>query len=436
MAAISDARGGRAAAPLPARSSCRRPPDDPVGTTSWRLTDRRAPGDVQRAPASSAQVGSAGLVSARRRPPRQVLRRISREGLRRSARRFATLFGARKRRSTSSRGVRTHAELDAPRWLPAAKFRAPRLPTATPAFRARTPRCSKISPATATPCSASSIRTKRPRATLADGRVVTLLDEAGKLLPGDPRRLRRVGPRGRDDGRGDAHGGRRRAAPAAARISRQGSARPTCALRRWVDDTRLVLDRLVEPPVRRAWPVGSPRGSTSRRRWCLRPFDGRRHRRASSASKIAAAGRGLNLDGIPQYGDDDRQVDAASVPDGLLGAARTTRRERRDLSARGAPVLPGRRARHPAPRLQRHGVLGRAAPRAARARPDRSRARASEITSAIVRGSTSTRSYWAGARRCWPGRRRFREVDGPDQCRRPAVRATQRQMTSRPACRV
>ena len=73
------------------------------------------------------------------------------------------------------------------------------------------------------------------------------------------------------------------------------------ALKRWVDDTKLVLDRLSavpargprEPARRGARPHAPPARSAIR--WAASwP--------ASSASTIAAAEAGLNLDGIPQSG--------------------------------------------------------------------------------------------------------------------------------------
>ena len=111
-------------------------------------------------------------------------------------------------------------------------------------------------------------------------------------------------------------------------------------------------------------------------------------------------GPGLNLDGIPQYGSMIDTALAASVPDGLLGQARTT----------GASDAIYRRAASPYYRvdvrdtlhlefsdmifwagpLRERGILGTMAP-----------ARASAITRAIVR-DTSSRSCSVSGRRCWP----------------------------------
>ena len=112
----------------------------------------------------------------------------------------------------------------------------------------------------------------------------------------------------------------------------------------------------------------------------------------------------------PAVRHDDRHADAASVPDGLLGASRpAAARATRSTGGRARPVLPRRRAGHASPRFQRHGVLGRTAARApgrsgsiAPARVDRDHPRHRPA-------STSTRSCSAAARRCWRGRRAFRK---------------------------
>ena len=135
---------------------------------------------------------------------------------------------------------------------------------------------------------------------------------------------------------------------------------------------------------------------------------------------------GLNLDGIPQYGT---MIDATmSRPFMMVYSARPGRAGASDAIYRRVrpPVLPRRRAGHPAPRLHRHGVLGRTAARAAGDRPDCPGANRRHHPRRWS-GSSSTRNSWAGARRCCPGRRGFRKSrSGHSRRRHGDGRATPR----------
>jgi hypothetical protein len=143
---------GRRAFELPRR----RP--EPIGTTAWRVIDRVPARDVHRIHRVPER-GSAGLVSrgrTRRGDPAPYLR----EGLP-EVRTFASLLRSPETVFDGLEGVRTHADLDAAPPRRRGSCRSSSFHTAIPASRARTPRCTRTSPATATSCSASSTRTKR-----------------------------------------------------------------------------------------------------------------------------------------------------------------------------------------------------------------------------------------------------------------------------------
>jgi pimeloyl-ACP methyl ester carboxylesterase len=141
-------------------------------------------------------------------------------------------------------------------------------------------------------------------ATLADGTVVTLLDQAGGMRQPIRDVLAEWGP---ED---DTMTAVTRATDEAERLRLlrgylSGLRHTDAALRRWVDDTRLVLDRLATPSSptpagrlatridqQRVGVFGHSMGGVTAAQFCV---DDRRCR------------AGLNLDGIPQYG---RMIDA------------------------------------------------------------------------------------------------------------------------------
>ncbi len=272
-------------------------------------------------------------------------------------------------------------------------------PTATRAFQAPTPLCSKISPATGTPCSALSNPYEATAATLADGRVVTLLDNAGTLLPP----IREVfGEWGPEE---ETMAAVTRTADEAEQLRLlrgylAGLGRTNVALRRWVDDTKLVLDRLSSVPPK------SPAGQLAVRLDISRLGVFGHSMGGVTAGQFCVEDRrcraGLNLDGIPQYGTMINK--SMPRPFLMVYSARPGRS--------GASDAIYRRAAHPYYRvdvrdtrhldfsdmafwsgpLRERPVLGTIAP-----------ARVSEISGVIVR-QYFDQELWGSARRCWQGR--------------------------------
>ena len=349
-----------------------------VGTTTWRLTDssRR---EIFTGSSEFRDVEVLAWYPAAA-PRRGELAPYLREGLA-EVRSFATLFGVPDRAFDALESVRTHAELDAapaatPRKFPVLVFSHgyTGIPSAYTALLEDLASHGYAVLSIVHPYEASA-------ATLADGRVVTLLDKANAPLPAITEVFGEWGPedetmasvtRATDDGE-------------QVRLLRgylAGLHRTDLALRRWVDDTKLVLDRLSSvPPTSTAGQIaarldigrlgvfGHSMGGVTAGQFCL---EDRRCR------------AGLNLDGIPQYGT---MIDKSMPrPFLMVYSARPGRS--------GASDAIYRRAAHPYYRvdvrdtrhldfsdmafwggpLRERPVLGTMAP-----------ARVSEITGAIVR---------------------------------------------------
>ena len=267
----------------------------PVGTTSWRLTDRSRP-ETFSAPGAFRQVEVLAwypAAAARGRAPAPYLR----EGLD-EVRGFAKLFGV-ETAFDGVEGVRTHAELDAvpaatPRKLPVLLFSHgyTGMPSSYTALVEDLASHGYAVLSIVHPYEASV-------ATLADGHVVSMHDKDGKFLQGIQDVLAEWGPedetmaavtRATDDAE-------------QMRLLRgyiEGLHHTGVALRRWVDDTKLVVDRLASLPSRspagqlaarldlgRLGVLGHSMGGVTAGQFCL---EDRRCR------------AGLNLDGSPQSG--------------------------------------------------------------------------------------------------------------------------------------
>ena len=267
----------------------------PVGTTAWRVTD------------ASRLETLAGL-----RVPRQVevlawypaasrrgeLAPYLREGLP-EVQGFASLLGGPRTAFDRLAGVRTHARVDVtpattPERLPVLVFSHGygSMPSAYTALLEDLASHGYAILSIVHPYEAGA-------ATLADGRVVSFLDERGT-----PRQAYRdvVGEWGHED---ETMAAVTRAADEEEqrrllRAYLSGLRHTDSALRRWVDDTALVLDRLSALPREsaagrlaarldsgRVGVFGHSMGGVTAGQFCL---DDRRCR------------AGLNLDGIPQYG--------------------------------------------------------------------------------------------------------------------------------------
>ena len=267
-----------------------------VGTTAWRLTDasRRetftASGEFR-----SVEVLAWYPAAA---PRRGAFAPYLREGLP-EVRTFATLFGVPETAFDALESVRTHSELDA---VPAgARQKFPVLlfahgytgiPSAYTGLLEDLASHGYAVLSVVHPYEASA-------ATLADGRVVTLLDQAGKPRPPI---LEVFAEWNAED---ETMAAVTRAADDAEqrRLLRgylAGLHKTDLALRRWVDDTKLVLDKLSSVPpkspagrlaarldITRLGVFGHSMGGVTAGQFCL---EDRRCR------------AGLNLDGIPQYG--------------------------------------------------------------------------------------------------------------------------------------
>jgi dienelactone hydrolase len=349
-----------------------------VGTTAWRLTDTARPetfagsGELRQVevlawyPAAEARGGA----------PAPYLR----EGLA-EVRTFATLFRVPPTAFDGLADVRTHAQLDAAPAVTSRKFPVllfshgyTGIPSAYTALLEDLASHGYAVLSIVHPYEATG-------ATLADGRVVTLLDNAGTLLPPIRDVFNEWGP---ED---ETMAAVTRAADPAEQLRLlrgylAGLHRTDVALRRWVDDTKVVLDRISSAPpkspagqlaarldIGRLGAFGHSMGGVTAGQFCL---EDRRCR------------AGLNLDGIPQYGS---MIDKSMPrPFLMVYSARPGRI--------GASDAIYRRAAHPYYRvdvgetrhldfsdmafwggpLRQRPVLGTIAP-----------ARVSEITSVIVR---------------------------------------------------
>jgi len=268
----------------------------PVGTTSWRLTDasRQETFATTGEPRQVEVIAWYPAAGSRR----GALAPYLREGLA-EVRAFASVLRAPRAVFDGLENVRTHAEIDAPprvapRKLPLLLFGHgyTAIPSAYTALLEDLASHGYAVLSVVHPYEAAA-------ATLADGRVVSMLTPAGTLLPpiadvlgewrAEDETMAAV--TNTDDGAEQL------------RLLREylsGLTRTEAALRRWVDDTKLVLDRLSAVPPRsaaarlvaaldatRVGALGHSMGGVTAAQFCA---EDRRCR------------AGLNLDGIPQYG--------------------------------------------------------------------------------------------------------------------------------------
>lgn len=290
-------RANSSAAPGPAPFELPAPTGTyPVATTTWRLIDsaRKETLDGSGAPRSvevlawyPAAPGGGGT-----RAP------YLREGLA-EVQTFAKMFRAPENVWDGLENVPTHAEVDAPPALSFQKFPVlvfshgyTGIPSAYTALLEDLASHGYAVLSVVHPYEATA-------ATLADGRVVSLLDSKGAPIAGVQEVFAEWGPEDEtaaavtktDD---DAEQMR------LLRGYLKGLNKTHLALQRWVDDTKLVLDRLSKPAAQTAGGRLAPRldlnrigvfghsmGGVTAAQFCV---DDRRCR------------AGLNLDGIPQYG--------------------------------------------------------------------------------------------------------------------------------------
>jgi predicted dienelactone hydrolase len=267
----------------------------PVGTTTWRLTDRSR---------KETLAGTGGFRSVEvlawypGAPRRGAVAPYLREGVA-EVRPFAKLFGASETAFDSLADVQTHAELDAapaaaPQTFPLLVFSHgyTGVPSSYTALLEELASRGYVVLSIVHPYEATA-------ATLTDGRVVSMNDADGKLVPGVQGVFAEWGA---ED---ETMAAVTRAASEGERMKLLrgylGRLRRTNeALRRWVDDTKLVLDRLSSLPkstaagqlaarvdMRRFGAFGHSMGGVTAAAFCL---EDKRCRAA------------LNLDGIPQYG--------------------------------------------------------------------------------------------------------------------------------------
>jgi Platelet-activating factor acetylhydrolase, isoform II len=349
-----------------------------VGTTTWRLIDRSRPETFAasggfRNVEVLAWYPAAGPLRGRPAP-------YLREGLA-EVRSFATLFGVPETAFDVLEGVRTRSQLDAapaatPRKYPVLLFSHgyTGIPSAYTGLLEDLASHGYAVLSVVHPYEASA-------ATLADGGVVTLLGKDGKLLPAIGEVFGEWEPEDRTMA-DVTRAGDDREQTGLLRGYLTTLHRTDIALRRWVDDTKLVLDRLA------SLAPGSAAG-----RLAARLDTGRVGVFGHSMGGVTAGQfcvedsrcrAGLNLDGIPQYGTMiDRSMPRPFL---MVYSARPGRS--------GASDAIYRRAAHPYYRvdvrdtrhldfsdmafwggpLRERPVLGAIAP-----------ARVSEISSAIVR---------------------------------------------------
>ena len=267
----------------------------PVGTTSWHVIDP-ARRETFTASGELRQVEVLAWYPAASRG--DMLAPYLRGGLA-EVRSFATLFGVPPNSFDDLAGVKTHSTLDAPpatsgRKLPVLLFSHgyTGIPSAYTALLEDLASHGYAVLSVVHPYEASG-------ATLEDGRVVTLLDPAGKLLPGVADVFSEWGPEDQTMAAVTST-----TDPAEQmRLLRgylAGLNKTHAALRRWADDTKVVLDRLSSIPAksvagrlaarldgRRVGVFGHSMGGVTAGQFCV------------DDARCAA---GLNLDGIPQSG--------------------------------------------------------------------------------------------------------------------------------------
>lgn len=267
-----------------------------VGTTSWRLTDnsRResfaASGEFRQVEVLAWYPAAAPL----RGEPAPYLR----EGLP-EVRSFATLFRVAQTAFDELADVRTHAALDTEPAATAGRFPVlvfshgyTGIPSAYTAMLEDLASHGYAVLSIVHPYEATG-------ATLSDGRVVTLLDEGGKLLAPIGEVFGEWGPE-------DETMAAVTRSPDTAEQTRllrgylAGLKKTDLALKRWVDDTKLVVDRLA------GMPPGSPAGRLAARLDLSRLGAFGHSMGGVTSAQFCLEDRrcraGLNLDGIPQYG--------------------------------------------------------------------------------------------------------------------------------------
>ena len=194
-----------------------------VGTTTWRLTDpSRQETFTDRSEPRNVEV--LDLVSDDRRAVARSRLTCAR-GWPRCERSRAS-FGAPETTFDTLEHVRTHAQLDAPPVATAAGCRCWFLLMGIPAFRAPTRRFWRIWPATATPSCSIVHPFEASAATLADGRVVRMLDTSGSFLKPIADVFNEWGPEDETMASVAKNTDEARATPAAARISWRTSEDP------------------------------------------------------------------------------------------------------------------------------------------------------------------------------------------------------------------
>jgi dienelactone hydrolase len=294
-AAVAGLVASPAQAPLPPPFQLPTPTGRyPIGTLSWRLTDRSRP-ETFGAPGEFRQVEVIAWYPAT--PRGGALAPYLREGVA-EVRPFAKLFGAESA-FDKVESVHTHAELDAPpsaapRRLPVLVFSHgyTGLPSSYTALLEDLASHGYAVLSVVHPYESTA-------STLADGRVVSMNGGDGKYH----QEIQNVlGEWGAED-ETTAKVTRSTDGAAQERLLRGylGTLpRTDIALRRWVDDTRLVLDRLQSLPANsvasrlaarldmsRVGVFGHSMGGVTAAQFCLED------RRCKAA---------MNLDGIPQYG--------------------------------------------------------------------------------------------------------------------------------------
>jgi len=310
----------------------------PVATTSWRVTDRSrhetfaATGELRQVEVLAwyPAVSPGGPVAP-----------YLREGLS-EVRAFAKLFGSESA-FDGLEGVRTHAELDgspaaAPRKFPFLVFSHgyTGVPSSYTALLEDLASHGYAVLSVVHPYEATA-------ATLTGGRVVSMNGSDGTFLP----EIQRVFAEWASEDETMAAVTREAADAEQVRLLRGylgGLHRTTVALRRWVDDTRLVIDRLpslskgtaggrlaARLDLTRVGAFGHSMGGVTSAQFCV---EDRRCR------------AGLNLDGIPQYG---AMIDASMARPFLMVYS-----ERPGRAGVSDPIY--RRAAHPYYRVDVKGT--------------------------------------------------------------------------------
>ena len=266
----------------------------PVGTTSWRLTDRARPETF----AAAGEFRQIEVIAWYPAAPRGgTMAPYLREGVA-EVRPFAKLFGA-ELALDKVEGVRTHAELDAPpartpQTLPVLVFSHgyTGMPSSYTALMEELASHGYAVLSVVHPYEAGA-------ATLADGRIVSMNGADGKFRQGIQDVLAEWGP----EDQTMAAVTSATDADEQVRLLRGylGTLKQTgVMLRRWVDDTKLAVDRLSGLPARsvasqlaarldmaRIGAFGHSMGGVASAQFCVED------------TRCRAA---LNLDGIPQYG--------------------------------------------------------------------------------------------------------------------------------------